>query len=260
MSHLVETTADDFYAEVSPGIGKRSAVLAYGIFAYCIGVVGLGWLMLAVGGLAPVGLSGMEADSIAAALLVNLGLVAMFGVQHSVMARQAFKDRIIRYIPDAMERPTYMLMSGLVIMCALFFWQPLPGILWSVENTYGQIMLWAAFAAGWSYLLASTFITNHFELMGLRQPYLYFKNRPYNSLPFTRKYMYSYSRHPMMLGLLVGMWCVPVMSVTQFVIASLMSTYVFIGIFFEERDMTREFGKIYRQYKNDIATFIPRLY
>lgn len=260
MSSTMENISNDLYAEESPGIIKRTSVLAYGILAYCVGVFGLGWLMLAVGGLAPAGISGLETSSIASALLVNLALIVIFSAQHSVMARRPFKDWLTRHIPEAAERPTYMLMSGIVTVCALFFWQPLPGAVWAVENTTAQMLLWTAFAAGWTYLLASTFVTNHFELMGLRQPYLYFKNRPYTSLPFTRKYMYSYSRHPMMLGLLIGMWCVPVMSVTQFVIASLMTIYMFSGIFFEERDMAKEFGKVYRQYKQDVATFIPRLY
>ena len=260
MSYTIETTADAVYLDENPGIMKRTAVLTYGILAYNVGVAGLLWIILAAGGLAPVGLSGLETGSVISALLVNLGLITLFGVQHSVMARQTFKNWMTRYIPEAAVRSTFMLMSGVASITAIYFWQPLPGTIWAVENAEAQVVLWIAYALGWSYLLVSTFVTNHFELMGLRQVYLYFKNVPYTSLAFTRKYMYSYSRHPMMLGVLVGMWCIPVMSVTQFVMASLMSLYVFIGIFFEERDLVKEFGKTYRQYKNDIATFIPRLY
>lgn len=260
MSYTIEMIAEEEYQDEQPGIMKRSLVLAYGVASYCIGVAGLLWIILAAGGLAPVGLSTLQTGSVIGAVVINMGLVSIFGLQHSVMARQPFKKWIMHHIPEAAVRATFMLMSGLASIAAIYFWQPLPGAVWAVENAQIQIMLWVAYALGWSYLLISTFVTNHFELMGLRQVYLYFKNIPYTTLPFTRKFMYSYSRHPMMLGILVGMWCVPVMSVTQFVMASMMTLYVFIGIFFEERDLVREFGKTYRQYKNDIATFIPRLY
>jgi len=260
MSYTIEATVETLDADEQPGILKRTAVLAYGILSYCVGVIGLAWIILGVGGLVPVGISGMETTSAASALLVNLGLIALFGIQHSVMPRKSFKQWLTHIMPEATVRASYMLMSGLVSITALYFWQSLPGTVWTVENTQAQIVLWVVYALGWSYLLIATFITNHFELMGLRQAYLYFRNIPYTTLPFTRKFMYSYSRHPMMLGFIIGMWCMPVMSVTQFVISLTLTGYIFIGILFEERDMVKEFGKTYRQYKNDIATFIPRLY
>jgi protein-S-isoprenylcysteine O-methyltransferase Ste14 len=257
---LNETTANAIFETDSPGIVKRAAVLAYGILSYNIGVAGLVWIILAMGGLAPVGFSPLQTDSMVASILVNLGLIVLFGLQHSVMARGRFKQWLTHIIPSAAERSTYALMSGLFMMSAIYFWQPLPGTIWEVENSIAQVGLWTAYALGWSYLFIATFVTNHFELMGLRQVYLYFTNTPYTGLPFTRKYMYRYSRHPMMLGVLIGMWAVPVMTVTHLVMAVLLTVYVAIGVALEERDLLKRFGDTYHRYKKDIATFVPGMY
>lgn len=257
MTQSANITADGLMPDSN--ILKRTSVLLYGIFAYTVGCSGLFWLIFAFGGLAPIGFGPVKMDSTITAVLFNAALVTLFAVQHSVMARKSFKNWITRFIPQATERATFMLMSGLVTLLAIVFWQPLPGTVWAVESTGGQILLWALYAMGWSYLLASTFITNHFELMGLRQVYLYFTNKPYTSLPFTRKFMYSYSRHPMMLGVLVGMWAIPVMSLTHFVLAVCMTVYVAIGLYFEEKDLMKNFGNTYQQYKKEIAILIPKL-
>jgi len=120
-------------------------------------------------------------------------------------------------------------------------------------------LLRAVFAIGWAYLFVGTFVTNHFELMGLRQVYLYFVNRPYRPLPFVRKFMYRYSRHPMMLGVLVGMWSVPSMSISHFVMASLMTGYIAVGVFLEERDLVGQFGDAYRKYRQEVAALLPKV-
>lgn len=260
MTHSMEITHSNTAPVESTGILKRTSVLAYGLIAYTTGCAGLFWLIFAMGGLAPASLSEFKAESITTALLINVGLIVLFGLQHSFMARRGFKKWITRLIPEATERATFMLMSGTVAMSAIYFWQALPGTVWSVENSTAQIVLWTLYALGWGYLLLSTFVTNHFELMGLRQVYLYFRNKPYTSLPFTRKYMYRYSRHPMMLGILVGMWAIPVMSVSHFIMATLLSLYIVVGVFFEERDLMKNFGDTYRNYKKEIATFIPRVF
>ena len=145
------------------------------------------------------------------------------------------------------ERATYMLISGIVTLLAINFWQALPGTVWSVDNTIAQIALWSMYALGWTYLLLSTFVTNHFELMGLRQAYLYFRNKPYTKLPFTRKFMYRYSRHPMMLGFLIGLWAVPEMSASHFTLSALFTLYIGVGVYFEERDLLKNFGDTYRK-------------
>lgn len=244
----------------TPGLIKRISVLGYGILSYNIGVAGLLWIILAMGDLAPVGFSPLQTSNVIPAMLINLGLVALFGLQHSIMARARFKQRIKQILPEATERATYILMSGVFMAIAIYFWQPLPGNVWTVENTVGQVALWSAYALGWSYLFIATFVTNHFELMGLRQVYLYFTNKPYSTLPFTQKYMYKYSRHPMMLGLLIGMWALPTMSVSHLVMATLLTLYIGVGVFLEERELVNQFGETYRAYKKEIATLLPKIF
>lgn len=265
MTHVIETTADEIFVtkvpgEETPGLLKRSAVFIYGALAYNVGVAGLLWLILALGGLAPVGLSAWQANTTAMAILVNLGLVSLFGLQHSLMARPFFKSWLARYLPQAAERSTYMVASGIVTITAIYFWQPVPGIVWQVENGVVALTLWTVYALAFAYLFIATFVTNHFELMGLRQVYLYFVNKPYTSLPFTKKFMYRYSRHPMMLGFLVGLWSVPVMSVSHFVMSTLFTLYIFIGVAFEERGLMMQFGETYRKYKAEIGMFFPKIY
>jgi len=260
MSQVIVGSTSHLLIDDSPSLLKRTTVLSYGLLAYHIGVGGLFWIILALGGLAPIGFSPLQTSSVYSALLINFGLIALFGLQHSVMARAGFKKWLTQYIPEAAERATFMLMSGIVTVIAIYFWQPLPGTVWAIENPIAQIVLWSTYAIGWAYLLIASFVTNHFELMGLRQVYLYFTNKPYTSLPFTRKYMYRYSRHPMMLGFLIGMWAIPVMSISHFVMSCLLTLYIAMGIFLEERDLVKQFGETYRQYKKEIATFIPQLY
>ena len=260
MTTAIEMNPDQVQDTESNGLVKRLGVLSYGLLGYLIGCTGLFWLILGFGGLVPVGLSAFQTQTLAVSLLVNIGLIALFGLQHSLMARPAFKQWIKRLIPEAAERSTFMLMSGIVSIIAIYFWQPLPGTVWKVESTALQWLMWSAYAVAWAYLLLASFVTNHFELMGLRQVYLYFCNKPYFALPFTKKLMYRYSRHPMMLGFLIGMWSVPVMGLAQMIMAIALSLYIFIGLYFEERDLTKQFGDVYRQYKKEIARFIPGIY
>lgn len=241
-------------------LSKRVLVLLYGVVGYLVGLVSLLWFILAMGGLAPTAIGPLQTTSTLGAITVNTGLIVLFGLQHSIMARPGFKAFMRNWMPQATERSTFLLFTGITLIIAIVFWQPLPGLVWQVEQTGLMIGLWVLYGLGWSYLLLATFVTNHFELMGLRQIYFYFRNQPYHSIPFTKKFMYSYSRHPMMLGLLVGMWCVPIMSVSQFVMASLLTLYVFIGIFFEERDLSKEFGVAYIKYKDEVASLIPKIY
>ena len=260
MTQTVDLSVNQAISTKTPSLFKRITVFSYGVIAYTVGCTGLFWLILALGDLAPSGFSFLQTQSVTAALLVNTGLIILFGIQHSVMARARFKSWLTRYIPQAAERATFMLMSGATIIAAIYFWQPIPGVIWSIENTTAQIVLWGLYALGWTYLLLSTFVTNHFELMGLRQVYLYLVNKPYTSLPFSRKYMYRYSRHPMMLGLLVGLWAIPVMTLTHFVMAMLLTCYMIIGVALEERDLMKVFGETYRNYKQEIAMLIPKVF
>jgi methanethiol S-methyltransferase len=244
----------------SQGVIKRTAVFGYGIFSYAVGCFGLFWLILAAGGLAPAGLSLWQASSPLIAILANVGLIGLFGLQHSVMARAGFKKWLKTLLPEATERSTYILMSGIATCTVMYYWQSLPGMVWQVESFSMIVLLCALYGFGAMYLLLSTFVTNHFELMGLRQVYLYFTRTPYTALPFTKAFMYRYSRHPMMLGMLMLLWATPEMSASRFVLALLFSIYIAVGMYYEERDLLQNFGDTYRRYKQQIATFIPGLF
>lgn len=256
MSTYTDVQSNRDLSGESAGTGLRIAVMVYSLLAYAVGMAGLFWLILAMGGLLPYGFGPLHTDNTVIAILLNTGLIILFGLQHSVMARRSFKQKLLAYIPGPVERSTFVLASGLVMGLAVWCWQPLPGIVWSVENVYLKIFLWTLFAAGWGYLVLSTFVTNHFELFGLRQAYLYFRGIPYTPVSFVRKWMYTYSRHPMMLGILVGMWSIPEMSVSHFVLSSLLSLYIIIGVYFEEIDLIRNFGDTYKDYKQEIGVFL----
>lgn len=240
---------------VTPGVGSRTAVLIYSIASYTVGMTGLMWLILAMGGIVPYGLSTLHTGSPVTAVLIDLGLIFLFGLQHTIMARRKFKEKLTRIIPAAAERATFVLASGILMCLAVWFWQPVPGTVWSVETTSTRLILWEFYLAGWAYLVVSTFVTNHFELFGLRQAYLYFRGIPHTPVKFISKWMYSYSRHPMMLGILVGLWAVPDMSITHFTLALFMSGYILVGVLFEERGLIQEFGDTYREYKRNIGAF-----
>jgi len=260
MTHEVAIDTNAIPSPLETGLSKRGLVLLYGLTGYLVGLVSLLWFILAMGNLAPTSIGPLHSTSTFGAIGINIGLIVLFGLQHSIMARPGFKAFMRRFMPQATERSTFLLFTGIALIFAIIYWQPVPGLIWQVESTGLMIGLWSLYGLGWTYLLLATFVTNHFELMGLRQTYFYVRNIPYQKIKFTNKYMYSYSRHPMMLGLLVGMWCVPVMSVSQFIMASLFTLYVFIGIFFEERDLAKEFGDSYKKYKKEVATLIPNVY
>ena len=252
----IENIVSDRDADmVKYGIGIRTVVLIYSIASYVVGMTGLMWLILAVGGLLPYGFSPVHAGSSVAAILIDLGLIFLFGLQHTIMARRKFKQKLARLIPAAAERATFVLASGVVMAILVWAWQPVPGMVWSVETNAARVILWGLYLAGWTYLVASTFVTNHFELFGLRQALLFFRGIPYEPVRFTKKWMYAYSRHPMMLGVLVGLWAVPDMSITHCILALFMSGYIVIGMLFEERGLIDQFGDTYREYKRNIGAF-----
>ena len=255
MNNFVDVYSGEPVVVRSSGSAVRTAVLGYSLLTYVVGMSGLCWLILAMGGLLPYGFGPIQTGSVLSGILVNAGLIGLFGIQHTVMARKPFKRWLVTYLPEEVERPTFVLVSGLIMALIVWCWQPLPGTVWSVEDSVLKIFLYTLFAAGWGYFVLATFVTNHFELFGLRRAYYYFKDVPYVPVQFVNKYMYRYSRHPMMLGILVGMWATPEMSVTHFILALFLSNYIFIGMNFEEKDLLADFGETYREYRDNIGKF-----
>jgi protein-S-isoprenylcysteine O-methyltransferase Ste14 len=188
------------------------------------------------------------------AALVDLLLIALFGLQHSVMARQGFKKKWTRFIPEPIERSTYVLIASIVLIILFTFWQPIPTTLWSLETTPGAAILTAISFLGWGIVLLSTFLINHFHLFGLVQA----TNPQLRSqLRFRTPLFYKFVRHPLYLGFLIAFWSAPVMTVGHLLFSIAMTVYIFIGIWHEERDLSNLYGARYEQYKRTTSKIIP---
>jgi len=237
---------------------KRTAILFYGIANYLIGVAALVYLIAFLFNLyVPKSIdSGLSGNNVVAAL-VDLGLITLFGLQHSIMARRGFKSWLTRLVPPAAERSTYMLATALATFTLCLSWQTLPEVLWQAENPLVRQALLGVGLAGWGLVLLSSFLINHFDLFGLRQVWLYFADREYTQLPFKAAGLYRYIRHPIMTGVLVGVWLTPSMTTGHLLFALGMSLYVLIGVYHEEKDLIREFGERYRQYIRATGRFVP---
>jgi protein-S-isoprenylcysteine O-methyltransferase Ste14 len=205
----------------------------------------------------PNSIDSIPTSSLAFALFVNIGLFVLFGLQHSVMARPAFKKWWSRYVPDPIERSTYVLLSSVALGLLLVCWQPIGGVIWSVENQTAKIVLWSIAGAGWTLLVASTFLINHFDLFGLRQTYLHAIGKPYTPLKLATPWIYRQVRHPLYVGWLIGFWVTPTMTVAHFLIAALSLAYILTGIRYEEKDLVDAHGSDYTRYREEVPMLVP---
>lgn len=236
---------------------RRAGILAYGIGSYLTGVAALVALILvSLGALPLTGGPVHLADPVVAALF-NLGLLALFGVQHSVMARAAFKRRWTRILHPSMERSTFVLATGVVLLPLVALWQPLPTIVWSASSPVAREVVTGIGLLGWSYLLLATFAIDHFELFGLQQSWRGFRGRLPVPVPFRERWMYRFDRHPIMSGLLVGLWAVPEMTLGHLLFAAGFSAYVVVGVQFEERALRRQLGAVYESYRRRVPALVP---
>ncbi|MEO7033503.1 MAG: isoprenylcysteine carboxylmethyltransferase family protein [Polyangiaceae bacterium] len=233
------------------------AVFAYGVAAYAVGVGAFVTVILIMLGVVPFTGGPLGRSSLGPALGLDLLLLTLFALQHSVMARPSFKERRTRVIPLAVERSTYLLATGLALLPLLLLWQPMPALVWSVQ---GPVLRWALLGlavAGWSYLLLASFAINHFELFGLQQAYQALRARPLRPSPFQVRWMYRFDRHPIMTGILIGIWVTPNMTVDHLLFAAGTSIYVCIGVFFEERSLRRQLGRPYEEYCERVRSIVP---
>lgn len=192
------------------------------------------------------------------ALLIDLGLLSLFAIQHSVMARPAFKRSLTRIVPQAAERSTYVLASSLALMLLFWQWQPLGGIVWSVESATGQIMLYTGYAAGWLLVFVTTFVINHFDLFGLRQVWRNLQGQPQRNLRFVTPVLYRMVRHPLYVGWIMVFWFTPAMTLTHLLFAVMTTAYILIAIQLEERDLMNAHPE-YAEYRKQVPMLMPRL-
>jgi methanethiol S-methyltransferase len=191
------------------------------------------------------------------AILINASLLLLFALQHSIMARPAFKSWWIKIIPHHLERSTYVLLASLCLMLLMWQWQPIGGIIWSTQNETVQNILLVVYLLGWGIVFISTFLINHFDLFGLRQVWLYFMGKPYTQLPFRVPLFYRFVRHPLYLGFLIAFWSTPVMTVAHLLFALLTTGYILTAIQLEERDLMSGFGEKYSSYKRRVPMIVP---
>ncbi|MGH9544960.1 MAG: methanethiol S-methyltransferase [Terriglobales bacterium] len=236
---------------------SRAAVFLYGVvcyiafleaFLYAIGFIGNIWV--------PKSIDAGPQSPFFMALAINIGLLGLFAVQHSLMAREWFKKAWTRIVPKPVERSTYVLFSSIALGLLFWKWEPMGGVVWSVKNPVGQAALQVLFAFGWLTVFVSTCLINHFDLFGLRQVWFHLRGRPYEPLGFRTPGPYRYVRHPLYVGWLLVFWSAPLMTSTHLVFAIATTAYILIAIQLEERDLVRSHPE-YAEYRRQVSMLIP---
>jgi protein-S-isoprenylcysteine O-methyltransferase Ste14 len=228
---------------------RRILFFAYGVVSY---LVFLATFLYAVGFIGnfgvPTRLDGPATGSLTRAIAIDAGLLALFAVQHSIMARRWFKERWTRVVPQPVERSTYV---------TFWQWRPLGGLVWSIEGQVGRLALFALFGFGWGLVLVSTFLINHFDLFGLRQVWHFLRGRPSAGLRFHTPGPYRLVRHPLYVGWFFAFWMTPTMTLAHLLFAVLTTAYILVAIQFEERDLVHEHGSLYEAYRRQVPMLVP---
>ena len=236
----------------------RFIALAYGLAAYLVSFATILYAIGFVSGLpVPKGIDDGATVSIWEALMLNLLLLTLFAVQHSVMARKPFKCWLTQYIPAAVERSTYVLVASLVLMLLFWQWRPMPTVLWQVTNASLATVITGVSLTGWGLVFTSTFLINHFELFGVQQVVHNLSGRTAAAPRFYTPLLYRLVRHPLYLGFLIAFWATPTMTVGHLLFTVATTAYIFIGIALEERDLVGQFGDEYRRYRERVAMIVP---
>jgi methanethiol S-methyltransferase len=240
---------------------RRWSFFVYGVFCHVLFFGIYAWMAGFVGNfLVPRSIDSGTVSNPWLAAGVDLLLIALFAVQHSVMARPGFKRVWTRVIPREIERSTYVLISCVVTAVLMWQWQGIGATVWDVRQPIGRAAMWALFAAGWFMVPAVSLMINHFDLFGTRQVWLHLRGRPYTSLPFRTPMLYNRMRHPLYVGWAIAFWATPTMTVGHLLFAAVLTLYMVIAALrYEERDLLNHFGDTYRAYQRRVPRFIPRL-
>jgi len=230
--------------------GLVNYVLFLGVFLYAIAFVGDFWVPRTID-------SGGPAGAFWSSLLINAGLLCLFALQHSGMARRGFKQWWTDIIPEPIERSTYVLFSNVVLILLFWQWRPLTDVLWSVGATWAQYALWGLFGLGWALVLIATFMISHAHLFGLKQVHEHMQGAERSPPEFQVTGFYQYVRHPLNLGFLIAFWATPEMTLGHLVFALATTGYIFIAMYLEERDLVARFGERYREYREHVPMIVP---
>ncbi len=237
---------------------KKTIFFAYGVIAY---LIFFGTFCYAVGFVSslfvPKHIDSVPETPPGYALLIDAALLSLFAIQHSVMARPAFKRWWTRIIPEPVERSTYVLLASLCLILLFWYWQPLGGTIWNVESPGAALFLKALCLLGFLIVLISTFLINHFDLFGLRQVWFYATGKKYEPLPFRTPLFYTYVRHPIYLGFMIAFWATPTMTVAHLFFAVMTTIYMLVAIQFEENDLVKVYGDKYREYRKSASMLLP---
>jgi methanethiol S-methyltransferase len=238
-------------------VGRIIAFL-YGIVAYVMFFITFLYSIGFVEDLVvPKTIDGGLAGPTAQALIVNLVLMSIFAIQHSVMARPQFKQWWTKFIPPSVERTTYVLLASLALALLLWQWQPMPAVAWHIADAHVAMTITCVSFVGWLIVLTSTFLINHFELFGLHQVANNLVGRSMPAPRFRTPLFYHFVRHPIYLGFIVAFWAAPTMTVGHLLFAAVTTTYIFVGIWLEERDLIDFFGDEYRRYRERVSMLLP---
>ena len=232
----------------------------YGLFSYAVFLAVFVYAIGFIGGfLTPTMIDGAPTRPLLEAIAIDLGLLTLFALQHSVMARPAFKRWWTQYVPESIERSTYVLFSSLALIALFLLWEPIGGVIWDTQGAARGIVI-GLYALGWVVLLYSTFLIDHFDLFGLRQVWNRLKSNPYEAPKFYTPSLYRIVRHPLYVGWLMIFWAAPTMTVAHLVFALATTAYILIAIQLEERDLVTAFGDTYVDYRRTTPMLIPRLW
>jgi len=237
---------------------SRIAAFFYGLAAYLVFFLTFLYAIGFVTGMVvPKTIDGGPVMPVEEALIVNLLLMSLFAVQHSVMARQQFKRWWTRFVPHALERSTYVLFASLALILLFWQWRPIPSVVWHIADPRVAATMTGLSLFGWLLVLTSTFLINHFELFGLHQVVNNLARRALPAPTFKMPLLYKFVRHPIYLGFIIAFWAAPTMTMGHLLFAGVTTAYIFVGIFLEERDMVDQFGDQYRRYRQHVSMLIP---
>ena len=237
---------------------KRWSYFIYGVGNYLMFLATYAYMAGFVGNfLVPKSIDSQPVNSPGGAI-VNVLLIALFGLQHSVMARPWFKQSWTKIVPQPIERSTYVLFSNAVLIFLMWQWRGLDTAVWNVTQPIARGLLWGLFAVGWLLVPVASLMISHFDLFGTRQVWLYLRGRPCTALPFRTPWLYSVVRHPLYIGWFLAFWATPTMTLGHLLLAGGMTLYIVIAVRFEERDLAEYFGDLYRKYQRRVGMFIPR--